>query len=440
MNDFRAGDTPRDLEATWLRAGQSDESLQKFLRDVDKLYSFDRLITLVLDRSIDRTFNGHRDFLVSATILEWLLHFDTFENGLVLKPHMAADDPDGMRFAMFMNAIRKVILDGVHRLVEDSILVGRMPPKGVVLYFTEDLSARFLVAYDANSGLTRISFVEHIPDVRSFFDVAEIKGIRTARGRDKAKSFVQSGHKALIHLGVFTHVDRRRHFGVFGPSIDTLLMARIVADHARTASPASILEVGVGSGHILAVALLNSQSVVHATGLDIEPFSIICAQENLSRTKSTSVRPLDKLDLTLIMGSFDEEKFGRKFDLVICNPPYVANERGDKSGAESEYGTATMGLDLIEQLLGALPGLLSEDGRCLMMVSTASLGFEALVPECLSATMAPPTDRMRVPFDIEAANDEQRRIVYLFRQGGIERGLEASYTHELRPYWITVKR
>jgi methylase of polypeptide subunit release factors len=436
----RLSERPQNLETIWLVAGENDESLQKFLRDVDKLYSFDRLITLVLDRSIDRTFMGHRNFLPYDNVLDWVLHLDTFENGLVLQPHMAHDNPDGMRFALFMNSIHKVILDGIHRLIEDSILVGRMPPKGVVLYFTEDLSARFLIAYDANTGLTRISFVEHFPDVKAFFDVAEIKGIRTARGRDKAKSFIQSGHKALIHLGVFTHVDRRRHFGVFGPSIDTLLMARLVADYARSESPASVLEVGVGSGHILAVALLNCQFVAHATGLDIEPFSIICAHENLSRTKSTSLRPLDKLDLSLIIGSFAKEKFGRKFDLIICNPPYVAHEMGDRSGADSEYGTATMGLDLIEQLLGALPDILSDGGRCLMMVSTASLGFEAMVPKCLSAIIAPSADRVRVPFDIEAANDEQRRIDYLLREGGIERAGDGSYTHELRPYWIKVKQ
>lgn len=440
MSGSRLRDGVQKLEEIWLVAGEDDESLQKFLRDLDKVYSFDRLITLVLDLSIDRTFQGHRDFLVYDNVIQWLLHFDTFENGLVLKPHMAHDDPDGMRFALFMNAIRKVILDGIHRLVEDSILVGRMPPKGVVVYFTEDLTARFLLAYDAHSGLTRISFVEHMPDVKAFFDVAEIKGLKTARGRDKAKSFIQSGHKALIHLGVFTHVDRRRHFGVFGPSIDTLLMARMVADHVRNEAPASILEVGVGSGHILAVALLSGQSVLRATGLDIEPFSIICAQENLGRTKSTSVRPMDKLDLTLIIGSFAKEKFGSRFDFIICNPPYVAHEKSDKSGTESEYGMATMGLELIEQLLSALPDLLSKDGTCLMMVSTATLGFEAMVPKSLSATMAPPPDCMRVPFDIEAANDQERRIAYLLSNHGIGIEADKSYTHELRPYWITVKR
>jgi methylase of polypeptide subunit release factors len=439
VSSFRPVDNLPNLQAIWLAAGDNDETLQKFLRDIDKLHSFDQLITLILDRSIDRTFRAHGDFLLCNDVLEWILHFDTFENGLILKPHMANDDPNGMRFALFMNGIRKVILDGIHRLVEDSILVGRMPPKGVVLYFTEDLSARFLVAYDANSGLTRITFIEHIPDVKAFFDVAEIKSFKTARGRDKAKSFVQSGHKALIHLGVFTHVDRRRHFGVFGPSIDTLLMARLVADHTRIASPMSILEVGIGSGHILAVALLNSQFVSHATGLDIEPFSIICAQENLGRTKSTSTRPLDKLDLTLITGSFAKEKFGRKFDFIICNPPYVAHEEGDRSGSDSEFGTATMGLDLVKQLLDALPYLLSEHGRCLMMASSTSLGFEDMIPDCLEATIAPPINRMRVPFDIEAANDDERRINYLLQKGGIERDGEG-YTHELRPYWLAVRQ
>lgn len=439
MSDLKVDDEPQDLEAIWLSTDNNDDSLQKLLRDLDKIYSFDRLISLVLDRSIDRTFMAHRDFLAHEKVVDWVLHFDTAENGLVLKPHMAKDNPNGMRFALFMNSIRTAILRGIHRLVEDSILVGRMPPKGVVLYFTEDLSARFLVAYDAHSGLTRISFVEHIPDVKSFFEIGEINEIRTARGRDKAKSFVQSGHKALIHLGVFTHVDRRRHFGVFGPSIDTLLMARMVANYTRKAAPVSILEVGIGSGHILAVALMNSHLVEHATGMDIEPFSIICAQENLGRIKSTSLRPMDNLDLTLIIGSFAKEKFGRKFDFIICNPPYVAHEKDDSSRSESEYGTATMGLDLIKQLLSSLPDLLTENGQCLMMVSTASLGFEAMIPDGLSAVAAPASDRMRVPFDIEAANDDDRRIAYLIRERGIEPGSGKSYTHELRPYWITVK-
>lgn len=429
-----------DLNTLWHSGNESGPSHEKLIRDVIKLHGHDRLLTLALDTTINSIFFKHRSYFGPFTNVEdWVLGFSSSAHGLILKPHLEEEDKEGTSFAVFMNTIRTEILGELRRIIGQAILVGRMPPKGIVLYFTEDLTAQFLVTYDARSGETRVDFVAKIEYPKALFNPEEINGLPSAHAKNTAKSFLHSGHKAIVHEGVVTHVDRRRHFEVFGPSIDTLYMGRLVADYVRKHEPGSVLEVGVGSGHILTVAIHKNPRTKYVDGIDVNPYSIICTNENLERIISTSPEIYSNLDRTLSIGEFSKDKFARQYDLIICNPPYISLPEKSSAHKGSDFERSVLGTELVQEVLQALPSLLSKSGKCLMMVSSATLDFETSIPRLLSAELAN-KDKIRVPFDIEAVNEDGDFLEYLIENDAVERDNKGELTHQLLPYWIEAKK
>jgi methylase of polypeptide subunit release factors len=74
-----------------------------------------------------------------------------------------------------------------------------------------------------------------------------------------------------------------------------------------------MLDVGTGSG---VLAILAAQHSDQVTAIDVNPRALMFARFN-ARLNGVS-------HLQLLEGSWFEPVAGRTFDLIACNPPYVA--------------------------------------------------------------------------------------------------------------------
>lgn len=150
----------------------------------------------------------------------------------------------------------------------------------------------------------------------------------------------------------FRHIDLRTDRRVLVPRPETELLVEV----ALEADPASVLDVGTGSGAValaLADELPDSVSIV---AVDVSADALAVAAEN-----AAALGLADRVDLRL--GSVDAAA-ADGFDIVVANLPYVPE--GDRASLEPEitrYEPAIAlfsgpdGLDAVRDLLAALaPG------------------------------------------------------------------------------------
>jgi release factor glutamine methyltransferase len=78
-----------------------------------------------------------------------------------------------------------------------------------------------------------------------------------------------------------------------------------------------ILDMGTGSGNI-ALAIAHELPRAEVLGVDVDPAALEVARENAQRLKMTNVR-FEQVD-------FLTQRIPEIFDLVVCNPPYIARD------------------------------------------------------------------------------------------------------------------
>ena len=108
------------------------------------------------------------------------------------------------------------------------------------------------------------------------------------------------------------------------PDSETLIAAA-VEHFAGTSGPGQILDLGTGPGTLLLAALDEWPQAV-GIGIDSSPIALSYAQRNAERLGLSGRAALQLGDWA--------RGIERRFDLVLCNPPYVA------TGAETGPGVA----------------------------------------------------------------------------------------------------
>ena len=93
-----------------------------------------------------------------------------------------------------------------------------------------------------------------------------------------------------------------------------LLVEKILAVTAD--GPLDILELGVGSGAIL-ISLLLKRKEAQGLGVDISEGAVAVARKNAKNLGVTDRSEIIVSDL------FEKVPEGRKFDLIVSNPPYI---------------------------------------------------------------------------------------------------------------------
>jgi release factor glutamine methyltransferase len=141
------------------------------------------------------------------------------------------------------------------------------------------------------------------------------------------------------------------------PDTETLVAAALDAAPDREAELA-VLDLGTGSGAV-ALAIAHERPKARVTATDVSPAALAVAAENATRLGLA-----DRVEL--LEGALFEPVAGRRFDLVVSNPPYVA-----------ERDAATLAPELTHEPRGAL--FAGPDGTDVLRAIAAQVA-EGLAP------------------------------------------------------------
>ena len=182
-----------------------------------------------------------------------------------------------------------------------------------------------------------------------------------------------------------------------------LLVEHALAAIAGAEVPA-VLDVGTGTGAI-ALAIKAARADARVTATDVSPDALALAAENAERLG---------LELELLAGDLLVPVAGRRFDLVVANPPYVAEgEEVDPETAFEPRGALFAGADglaLLRRLVPEAPadlialeighaqaeavaGLLAAAGFGELRVERDLAGFDRVVLGRRPASKREDTDR-----------------------------------------------
>lgn len=372
------------------------------------------------------------------SLTEWLNYAEDWY-GEQYKDPRAPDDP----------LVR--VLYGSWQHLKDSLVRALMaarqgtefPDRGGVLCFIARLKLCLVIQFEFHLTAPSVEPLAVVEEPKSAFAIwASVEEQSPAR-RDALRKMLVSGHKLIFHRGVLIHVDRRTDSTVFGPSIDTIVMAEILADELyrskleAAALPDSFIEIGTGSGMLLAGALRALPDAGRLVGVEVNYGSIVCTHRNLV-TAHGALDPLEGGKCLLIAGKFEAARLAGGFDLAACNPPYIPaleDASAAKSGAQDYLG-AVGGGRLIEQLLGSLDELLSPTGKLLLMINNMGIEqIEKAVPEGFTTQRPFGREGRPVLLELEALYERDAVLRKLIDEGTIiQRG--DSLEHVLHPIWI----
>ncbi|MFZ3474851.1 HemK2/MTQ2 family protein methyltransferase [Streptomyces sp. 4.24] len=175
--------------------------------------------------------------------------------------------------------------------------------------------------------------------------------------------------------------------GVYGPRADTRFLARALADESlgpRT----DALEIGTGTG---ALALRMAGSGARVTAVDVSWAAVATARLNARRRR---------LPLCVLHGDFEARTAGRRFDLVVTNPPYVPAPRArlPSRGPERAWDAGLDGRGVIDRICASAPDLL-RPGGVLLMVHSGMCGAQETLDRLGGAGLAAEvTARTSVPW------------------------------------------
>ncbi|MFD9407099.1 HemK2/MTQ2 family protein methyltransferase [Streptomyces sp. NPDC059989] len=175
--------------------------------------------------------------------------------------------------------------------------------------------------------------------------------------------------------------------GVYQPQSDTLLLGEALA-HEELGPRTDALEIGTGTG---ALALRAAGRGARVTAVDVSWPAVVTARLNALRLR---------LPVRVLHGDFAARTAGRRFDLVVANPPYVPapGDRLPSHGPERAWDAGPDGRAVIDRICARAPALLRRGG-VLLMVHSGMCGAEETLDRLTGAGLAAGvTARASVPW------------------------------------------
>jgi release factor glutamine methyltransferase len=148
---------------------------------------------------------------------------------------------------------------------------------------------------------------------------------------------------------------------VLVPRPETEMLVEVALQHVPKSEQRTVLDLGTGSGAV-ALAIASERPLARVVGVDVSPGALGIAREN--------VRSLALPNVTFRLGSWFDAVPGEVFDVVVANPPYVADHDAALAALAAEPELALVagpaGLDALEAIVAQAPGHLTRGGWLLL--------------------------------------------------------------------------
>ncbi|MBI3633004.1 MAG: class I SAM-dependent methyltransferase [Candidatus Vogelbacteria bacterium] len=134
--------------------------------------------------------------------------------------------------------------------------------------------------------------------------------------RDTLVKLLESSVKVTEYNGVKLSFEQGRYKGVWGPNIDTLLFCRALNKlDPELFNGKSVIEIGPGSGFISKYILERFSGINVITLVDLNPNAIQSSKDNIKDQRAK-----------FVCGDAIKYIQGKKFDVLVCNPPYIPRQ------------------------------------------------------------------------------------------------------------------
>lgn len=147
--------------------------------------------------------------------------------------------------------------------------------------------------------------------------------------------------------------------GVFQPPSDSYMLADQLLNE-RLGPGVSVLDLGTGSGHLAVVAALAGAD---ATAIDVSRRALFSARLNAA---------LNRVRITALRGDLFEPVPGRRFDVIVSNPPYLPHpdERLPERGLRRAIDAGPRGRAFLDRICAEVGEHLKPGGVLLLVHST----------------------------------------------------------------------
>lgn len=194
------------------------------------------------------------------------------------------------------------------------------------------------------------------------------------RGAEPVAAELEKAYRELLEQRVegmpVAYLTGRREFWSLPLKITPAVLVprhetELLVEHALRLLPRSedrsVLDLGTGSGAV-ALAIASERPRARMTGVDVSPAALGVARDNSRSLAFTNV--------SWRLGSWFDAVPGERFDMVVANPPYVADGDPALSILAAEPALALeggpLGLDALETIVARAPSHLVPRGWLLL--------------------------------------------------------------------------
>jgi len=200
---------------------------------------------------------------------------------------------------------------------------------------------------------------------------------------------------------------------VWCPSIDTILFAKGIQNILpKLKKVKTAVEIGCGSGFLSKYLLAKNKQIKSMLINDINPDAISCAKDNIKDKRAK-----------FFVGNGLELIKNKKFDLIICNPPYVPRPKGI---GDNPYE----GIGLLYHFLHHGQKYLNEGGILITNISSLS---EKIVLNKQPLMKINILEKMRVPLKVNNIMNNPSWLKYL-EKNNLNKNFNQGYE-----YWQNIK-
>ena len=210
--------------------------------------------------------------------------------------------------------------------------------------------------------------LQHVLDVGHAHLVAHPAQVLTA---EQAQSFHLLATRRALGEPVAYLIGKREFYGlcftvtpaVLIPRPETELLVDLSLERIPLDSPCRVLDLGTGSGAI-ALTIAKHRPLASITAVDISADAVAVANANAAQLNVNNVRILE--------GNWFCELGQERFDLIVSNPPYVAEGDPHLSQGDLRYEPDRAltagggGLECIESIVASAPAHLAANGVLLL--------------------------------------------------------------------------